>query len=210
MYKDVTGIILSGGKSLRMGTNKSFLDISGQTAIERTANLMKTLFHRVLLITNEPDLYQIPDVTVYQDIYKNMGPLAGIHSGLLNSNTDRNFIISCDMPLITSEIIRFISDYKSSKPIVIAKADGYNQQLCGIYSKTCLPYIDKILNKQDCEEPRTTGEKKRRCKLMTLVHTMEGTIIDIEKEYKLYKPNSFLNMNKPEEYELILELVKFS
>lgn len=99
MYKDITGIILSGGKSLRMGTNKSFLDISGQTAIERTVELMKALFRRVLLITNEPDLYQIPDVTIYQDIYKNKGPIGGIHSGLLNSTTERNFVILCDMPL---------------------------------------------------------------------------------------------------------------
>jgi len=208
MYKDITGIILSGGKSQRMGTNKSFLDIFGKSAIERVIELMNSLFHKVILITNEPYLYNHLNIQIYEDVFKYKGPLAGIHSGLLNSNTDKNFIISCDMPLITEDIIRFITDYKTTRHITIANADGYNQQLCGIYCKSCLPIIEDILSQNDLEESRSDEQKKRRCKVMTLVGIFEGTIIDIEKEYTFYKQNTFLNMNKPEEYKMLLELIQ--
>lgn len=82
MYKDITGIILAGGKSKRMGLNKSFLKVGEVTMIERTTELMKSLFERVILITNTPDEYKFLGIEMFEDIYKNVGPLAGIHSGL--------------------------------------------------------------------------------------------------------------------------------
>ncbi len=72
---------------------------------------------------------------MYEDIYKQRGPIAGIHSGLLNSTTDNNFIISCDIPLMTHEIIQYIIEYKTEYPITVCKVDGYIQQLAGKYSK---------------------------------------------------------------------------
>ena len=91
MYKDITGIILSGGKSSRMGLNKSLIELSGKTFIQRTKDLMSGLFENVILITNEPDLYDFLDIESYVDIFKVFGPLGGIHSGLINSKTDENF-----------------------------------------------------------------------------------------------------------------------
>ena len=55
MYSDITGIILSGGKSTRMGVNKSLLIIDGKTIIARVRDLMLSLFSKVMLITNEPE-----------------------------------------------------------------------------------------------------------------------------------------------------------
>ena len=80
MYNDITGIILSGGKSSRMGKNKSLLKIGDKTIIERMCDLMKSLFTEIILITNTPDDYSFLDLTVYKDVYKHKGPLAGIHS----------------------------------------------------------------------------------------------------------------------------------
>jgi molybdopterin-guanine dinucleotide biosynthesis protein A len=68
MYKDITGIILSGGKSSRMGENKSFLKIGNMTVIERTVNLMRSLFDRVIIIQNEPELYFNLNVEIFTDI----------------------------------------------------------------------------------------------------------------------------------------------
>ncbi|NUM63062.1 MAG: molybdenum cofactor guanylyltransferase, partial [Ignavibacteriaceae bacterium] len=135
MYKDITGIILAGGKSKRMGLNKSFLKVGEVTMIERTTELMKSLFDRVILITNTPDEYKFLGIEMFEDIYKNVGPLAGIHSGLAHSITDKNFIISCDIPFVNKGVIEFIINYKTNKSITITKADGFVQQLCGLYSK---------------------------------------------------------------------------
>ena len=91
MYTDITGIILAGGKSTRMGANKSFLKIGEQTVIERITYLMKSVFTNVIIISNTPDEYIFLNLPIYEDVYKGKGPLAGIHSGLKNSDTQKNF-----------------------------------------------------------------------------------------------------------------------
>lgn len=100
MYRDVTGIILAGGRSTRMGENKALLKIGNLAAIERVRNFMQSLFKNVILITKLPAEFSFLGLDIYEDVYKNMGPLAGIHSGLLNSKAEKNFILSCDLLLM--------------------------------------------------------------------------------------------------------------
>ena len=200
MYKDITGIILAGGKSKRMGLNKSFLKVGEVTMIERTTELMKSLFDRVILITNTPDEYKFLGIEMFEDIYKNVGPLAGIHSGLSHSNTDKNFIISCDMPFVDEGVIEFIINYKTNKSITITKADGFVQQLCGLYSKQDLQEIVEII---DDDKFEINNSQKCGCKVLQLVQKLDAEIIDIANEYDGYEEGMFLNMNKPEDFELV-------
>ena len=145
MYKNITGIILSGGKSTRMGENKSLMKLGDRTVIEHTLLLMQSLFSEVILITNTPDEYKFLNIPLFEDVYKYRGPLAGIHSGLLNSTTEENFVISCDIPLITKEIIEYIIKYDTTHPVTVCRADGYIQQLAGKYSKSLTPKIEALL-----------------------------------------------------------------
>ena len=200
MYKDITGIILAGGKSKRMGLNKSFLKVGEVTMIERTTELMKSLFERVMLITNTPDEYKFLGIEMFEDIYKNVGPLAGIHSGLAHSITDKNFIISCDMPFVDEGVIEFIINYKTNKSITITKADGFVQQLCGLYSKQDLQEIVEII---DDDKFEINNSQKCGCKVLQLVQKLDAEIIDIANEYDGYEEGMFLNMNKPEDFELV-------
>lgn len=200
MYKDITGIILAGGKSKRMGLNKSFLKVGEVTMIERTTELMKSLFDRVILITNTPDEYKFLGIEMFEDIYKNVGPLAGIHSGLAHSITDKNFIISCDIPFVNKGVIEFIINYKTNKSITITKADGFVQQLCGLYSKQDLQEIVEII---DDDKFEINNSQKCGCKVLQLVQKLDAEIIDIANEYDGYEEGMFLNMNKPEDFELV-------
>ena len=121
MYNDITGIILSGGKSTRMGENKSLMKINGKTIIEHVNDLIQSLFSNVILISNNPDEYEFLGIKIYKDIFPGMGPLAGIHSGLKNSSTQKNFIISCDIPLMTPEMIKTIPSKTNAKFSVTLK-----------------------------------------------------------------------------------------
>ena len=85
MNKNYTAIILSGGKSSRMGTNKSHLKINGKSLIERTVELCRSIFDESIIITNDIEEYVSLKIKCYKDIYPNFGPLSGIHSGLVNS-----------------------------------------------------------------------------------------------------------------------------
>ena len=203
MYKDITGIILSGGKSSRMGLNKSLIELSGKTFIQRTKDLMSGLFENVILITNEPDLYDFLDIESYVDIFKGFGPLGGIHSGLINSKTEENFIISCDIPLVIKDAITFIADYPAYKAIKIPKAEGYIQQLCGIYSKKCLPEIESVLNESMDEETRDIHQRKRKCKVHKLIDIVDVCLIDFEEEFPNYTTDIFFNMNNKNDYEYV-------
>jgi len=192
LYKDITGIILSGGKSSRMGTNKAFLKLGNKYIIEILNNLMKRIFSKVILVTNEPELYGFLKIDMFEDVYKGKGPLCGIHSGLINSRTKNNFIISCDIPLITKQSIEFIIDYSSDKKIKVPFADGYVQQLCGVYTKSVLQEIEYILNQKQINPVK--------CSVLELVEKTQGEIIDIEKEMPGYESNAFLNLNDMTQY----------
>ncbi len=205
----MTGIILSGGKSTRMGQNKSLLKIGNVTAIERILNLMKPLFPRIILSTNSPQEYEFLGLEMFADIYKNTGPIAGIHAGLSASMTQKNFIISCDMQLMSEDVIRFLIDYPTQSSITIAKADGFFQQLAGVYHKDSIKEIEKIINESATEEENRSGEQvKRGCKVFKLVNNMNAKIIDAESEIPNYKAGTFFNMNKPHEFDEIKAILE--
>ena len=201
MYYDITGIILCGGRSSRMGVNKSFLKLGERYVIEIISSLMKELFNRVILITNETHLYEFLKIELLEDICKGKGPLGGIHSGLVHSKSENNFIISCDIPLISKETIEFIMDYPSEKCIKVPYADGFIQQLCGVYSKSCLPLIDEIFNEEN---------NQKKCMVLKLVDRAESEIINIENEIKGYDTNMFLNMNDMVQYKEVKRLYEES
>jgi molybdopterin-guanine dinucleotide biosynthesis protein A len=204
MFNDITGIILSGGKSTRMGENKSFLKIGQQTIIEKLVSMMHSIFNEVIIITNEPELYGFLNLKLFEDIFKNVGPIAGIHSGLFNSQTEKNFIISCDIPLMNKEMIISILEYPSSSQITVPRADSYIQQLCGVYCKSLLPIIESIIRNDESQETRETQQSKRKCKVHNLLNQVQVTIIENIENLHGYNQNIFLNMNSKDDYEKIL------
>lgn len=195
MYSDITGVILAGGKSSRMGTNKSFLKLGNQTIIERIAELMKSIFTDVIIITNKPDEYEFLNLPLYEDIYKWKGPLAGIHSALTHSTTEKIFVLSCDVPLMTKEMIQYLVEYKSEKQVVFCEAAGYHQPLVGVYSKEILSEVEKFLTESELSDKS----------LHQFLKIIEPEIIHPEK-LSFYKDEIFFNVNRPEDYKQILKL----
>ena len=194
MYFDITGIILSGGKSSRMGENKSLLKIGNKTIIERIVELMKDIFSENIIITNTPDEYKFLQLPLYEDIYKWKGPLAGIHSGLTYSKTEKNFVISCDTPLMTKEMIQYIVNFQTRKPIVFCRAAGYRQPLIGVYKKQIIIEIEKFLSDND----ETTDKSFHH-----FLKKVNAEIID-PQDLLFYKDELFFNVNSPDDYTTIL------
>ncbi|MCX7635430.1 MAG: molybdenum cofactor guanylyltransferase [Syntrophales bacterium] len=101
----VTGIILAGGRSTRMGTNKALIRIGGERLIDRTVRVYREVFDDIILVTNEPLLYVDQDVAIVTDVVPGRGPLMGIFTGLLFAAHDAAFVAPCDMPYLTAGII---------------------------------------------------------------------------------------------------------
>ena len=203
MHTDITGVVLAGGQSRRMGLNKSLLPLGPTTVIERITRLMQSLFSRVLLSTNSPEEYLFLGLDCIADELENIGPLAGIHAGLVRSATPKVFVISCDVPLMRADIIEFLIAYPTARPITVASADGFIQQLCGVYSQAVLPDLERIFQTAlgHCRQ-----EGKQRCPVLELVHAVQAEIIDIESVYRDYRKGAFYNMNNRQDYQYIQTL----
>jgi len=193
MYDNITGVILAGGKSSRMEINKSFLKLGNQTIIEKIVNLMKSLFKKVIIITNSPEEYRFLQSPFYEDVYKWKGPLSGIHSALIHSTTEKVFVISCDVPLMSAEMIKYIVDYKSSKPVKFCEAAGYYQTLVRVYSKSLITEIEKVIGNEQIKDRS----------IHQFLKNIDAEIIH-PQELSFYKDEVFYNVNKPEDYEMVL------
>lgn len=142
----MTGIILSGGKSSRMGENKAFVELGGERLLDRTITLFRDLFDEIILVTNDPRAYLDLDLTIVTDIIPGKGALGGIYSGLFFARSERAFVAPCDMPFLDRAFIAWmLSQADDCDVLVPAPADGL-QPLHAVYSRRCLPAMKKLID----------------------------------------------------------------
>jgi len=178
-----TGVILAGGKSSRMKFNKAFADIRGKSVIEIIIDKFKDFFEEIIIISNEPQLYQKFGFRVYTDIYPRLGPISGIHSALDHAIFDIAFILGCDMPFVNMKLVQFMLQKLKNYDSVVPEIDNYLQPTSAIYSKKCLPVLT------DCLE-------NNKLKL-TMIFKELDTVIISEKELKQFGEvkDLFFNVN---------------
>jgi len=147
-YTDtVTGVILSGGKNSRMGgRNKAFMEFEGERIIDRTVRLFRALFDEVILVTNSPLEYLDLNVALVTDIYQNKGALGGIHAGLFHASQEKVFFAACDMPFLNEALIKHMIDLSGDYEILVPQSPDGHQPLHAIYSRKCLPVIEKLFS----------------------------------------------------------------
>ncbi|MCB4798105.1 molybdenum cofactor guanylyltransferase [Neotamlana laminarinivorans] len=134
---NITGIVLAGGKSSRMGTDKGFLKIDGKHFVEYSIEALKPLTTQVLIVSDNVD-YNIFNCERIPDTIKNSGPVSGIYSGLTASKTKWNLILSCDIPLIKTEILqKLLNEIPDNFDAVLTKSNNKLMPLIGLYKKSC-------------------------------------------------------------------------
>lgn len=143
--RKVTAIILAGGKSTRMGYDKAFIKIGGKTIIERTIATLKPIFDDIIIVANEPGKFKGLRVKVVKDIKPNCGPISGIHSGLVHSKTEINFVVACDMPFLNPLVIKYMLQIANGYDMVVVKLKRGLQMLCAVYDKNLISLLEKNL-----------------------------------------------------------------
>lgn len=134
----VTGIVLAGGASRRMGRNKALLPIEGMSLIERTVQALGKVSGRVILSTNAPDSYPFLGLECVPDLYVGQGPMAGLHAALKSSKSTWNVVAACDMPHIHERFLRGLLDLANKQhtaDAVIPVVDGRMHPLLAAYRK---------------------------------------------------------------------------
>lgn len=183
----ITGIILAGGKNLRMGKNKAFLEVNGERIIDRTKTLFLEIFDEVLLVANSLPDYLGLNLRMVADLYAGKGALGGIYTGLFHASHSHAFVAACDMPFLNKDLIRHLIDLSPGYDIVIPKTQDGWQPLHAIYSQKCLPFMEDLIRKDNL-------------KIIDFFHRVKKREVPTEEILPL-DPNlaSFLNANTPEE-----------
>jgi molybdopterin-guanine dinucleotide biosynthesis protein A len=188
---NISGIILSGGKSSRMGKNKAFIEIDGVPIIQRIYDLFKTIFSEIVIVTNQMELFQNFDAKIYRDLIPNQGVLGGLYTGIFCSSLPHIFCVACDMPFLKGPVIRYLIEKMDDYDVVVPRTKDGLQPLHAIYSRNCLDPIRKII-------------EQKQLKIIDFYPMVKVNIVE-EKEFRSLDParESFLNVNTPEELGLI-------
>lgn len=141
----VTGAILSGGPSSRMGCDKALLPYRGGRFIEAIHRKMAELFEEVIVVGSESGQYDFMPCRLVPDLFPGMGALAGIHSALFHSDTDRIFVVACDMPHVKGELVRYLCGFGGEADVVVPEGESGLVPLHAVYGKSALPAIEQAL-----------------------------------------------------------------
>ena len=188
MRTNITGAILAGGRSSRMGRDKALLDLDGVPFIERVAHALKSVFDEVLVISDHAGQYAFLNLPIFVDGYKNCGPLAGIHSALINATKDAIFVASCDIPFLTPSFIREVIAHDGHCDVTLVFGSNSLEPLCGLYRKTCLPVVERQL-------------RKRKYAVRACLQNLQTTILTLPPKAHSNLIHPLTNINTPNDYE---------
>jgi molybdopterin-guanine dinucleotide biosynthesis protein A len=146
-----SAILLAGGDSKRIGTNKAFLQLKGEPLIDIIFKKLEQLFSEVIIVSDcVGELSYLP-AKVTSDIYTKgeKNPLRGIHAGLSLSSFPSCFVVACDMPFISHPLIRYMSRFALNFDVVVPQYGTYYQPLFAFYSKSTMEAIIQALIQQE-------------------------------------------------------------
>jgi molybdopterin-guanine dinucleotide biosynthesis protein A len=186
----MTAAILCGGQSRRMGRAKAFLPYAGTTMLEHRFDSLRDMFSQVVLVANDPDAYCHITDDVVKDIIPNRGPLVGILSALLVSSYEHTFVIACDMPLVTTKLIRHMVRQRHGTDVLVAAHEDGIEPLLGVYSRRCV---------QPLEECIFDGNLK----VMDFLKGIEAKLFQIKDADGGVLPPYF-NVNTPQDYSRLI------
>ncbi len=183
--KLLTGIVLAGGKSSRMGQEKGLLFFRGKPLIRYSLNLLKPFCNEIIISANAP-AYPSFGYPVFSDEIAGIGPMGGLYTALRMSSHKGNIVVPCDTPFLNDAFLKFLlSALQGQSAVIPVHPDGKVEPLCGYYSKENVPLIEKAIKKGNY----TLTDYLKNNGAFFL--SMEGI--------PFYQPRLFANMNTPDD-----------
>lgn len=143
-----SGIILAGGKSSRMGQDKALLEIDGKPMIGYVSELLREFCDEIIVSSSNEEHAPYGDFMV-EDQIKDAGPLAGIQAGLTAAKNEQCFVLSCDTPFVTKEVLERLRENSEDTLIAVSSSNHRLQPLIAIYSKKALSIIASYLENDE-------------------------------------------------------------
>lgn len=172
---------------MRMGAEKGLIPFGGKALITYPVEILNEVCAEVIISANSHS-YDFLGLPVIADQVPGGGPITGIYSGLLSSATDYNFVLSCDMPMISAGLLRHIIASAGGCPAAIALHRDFAEPLCGIYHRSLIGELEDHI-------------REGKFKLITFLEKIGARFIEIDDRLPFYHPNLFLNVNTPGDVE---------
>lgn len=191
MIPDVTGVVLAGGKSNRMGQDKRFLYIGGHTLLERGLRTMCSLFKQVCVVIAQDSPFLSASVPVLRDVVPPCGSLGGLYTGLREASTQHIFVAACDMPFLNVNLIRYMLGLKEQADIIVASWSNRLHPTHAIYSKRCTAVLEDMICRKNVKIQDAFQHPSLTVRFIT-----DREVRQIDPEGR-----SFLNVNNPADLE---------
>ena len=192
METEVTGVLLAGGKSRRMGEDKRYLIVGEQTLLERGLAVLRSTFQEVLVVIAQDSLPLNIDARVVRDLVADCGSLGGVYTGLMQATTPYIFVAACDMPFLNQAVITQFIRRRTTADIVMAQLAARLHPMHAVYGKECLSAMEQMM-------------MARQLKIQDLVsHTSLRVHYVTETDLFTIDPSgrSFHNVNTPADLEV--------
>lgn len=186
----ITGIILAGGRSSRMGTDKGLVLLNNIPMIAHVIQSVKNAgISDIIIVANNPE-YKKLGFPVFPDIVENKGPLGGIYTGLMKSITSKNLILSCDIPFINNAVIRKLIELHEENLVSVVKYDDKVHNLIGMYENALLKDIGEHLI-------------ANKLKVGQFLENKGVNIIDLNKHLPELELQTLANVNTKEDLKTV-------
>jgi len=179
---NVTGIILAGGKSTRMGTEKGLQLLNGKTLIEYAIEAISSVCDTIVISSNS-DAYSNLNYKVIADEIPGIGPMGGIYSALKQSESESNLVLSCDLPFVSRKLLSYILQMAPGYDVAVPwEGNQHYEPLCAFYNKNTLPLMEQFIQNNVYKLPEFFN------------HILVNKLI-IDHTLPFYAENLFFNVN---------------
>lgn len=194
----ISGIVLAGGQSRRLGRDKAVEPINGQPLIQRVVERVRQVScETVVVVADQERGDALPldkEARIALDIYPGKGSLGGIFSGLSAAQEEWGVVVACDMPFLNLDLLRYMASRRGDVDAVVPVLEGRPEPTHSIYSKACLPHIEARLKANDLKISGFFDEVRVK-------YVDEAEIARFDPEYL-----SFFNINSPTDLDKALAL----
>jgi molybdenum cofactor guanylyltransferase len=195
-----TGIILAGGKGIRLGQGKSLIVIDSQMLLERVYSVIKPLCDEVIVVTGNDQFRELSKLNINArietDIISDRAAMGGLYTGLVKAKNKYSLAVACDMPFLNGRLLKYMIDEANGFDAAVPQISSYIEPLHAVYSKDCIETLGKIL-------------KSGNLSIFQLVQSVKTKYIP-EKELDEFDPEhlSIFNINTREDLIKAEKIIK--
>ena len=187
----VSGIILAGGRSRRLGRDKAVEPFDGQPLIRRVIERIQPLTAEIVVVVADvargEALPLQDDERVALDLFPGGGSLGGIFSGLSAADSQWGLVVACDMPFLNRQLFEHMLELREDWDAVVPMPGDFPEPTHALYSRDCLPHIEAKLQANDLKISGFFDDARVR-------YVNEDEVRRFDPEL-----HSFFNVNSPED-----------